>query len=187
MRHEVCTICGEEVRYGVRDGKHGIWHRNTVDHNATFGVQSVHPFESRRMRDEWLREHGELSAQDERERVEPIPDPTTYALEFEPTERNMTLDDREVAVGGARLVYNKARKAGWTVRATYACGPWLHAVRQEVSRHRADHVKVTMQRGVEHAVATWLDGSFQSGWYWRSDGPSLESVNSKTLSERLAS
>lgn len=38
---EQCSVCGEEVRHGVRDGQTGFWHRAAVDHKVIHGHRSA--------------------------------------------------------------------------------------------------------------------------------------------------
>lgn len=44
---EQCSKCGEEVRWGWRDGVHGCWHRGNVDHAVIHGHRHTQADEDR--------------------------------------------------------------------------------------------------------------------------------------------
>jgi len=198
---ETCTFdgCGQEVRFGTRDGRTGWHHREAVDHNARFGVPSLGPTESRRLVEEWRAAHDE-TAEDPNEHEEPLATtPEIYALPVDTVGRRRfvcfpdgTVADAQLP-GGARTVVNAARKTGWTISATYARGPWMHSSYWTPTR-TVDHVALRLSRGDQRAVATWrtkADGTyeFKTAWVWtvpvRANGRTA--VNSKELRELVKS
>lgn len=161
---EQCSVCGEEIRFGTRDGVTAFWHRENVDH---------------------MPKHGHLSypSKDDTRVVEEEPDPLqsatveVWAHPVEPTEFAPQSGLRQIAnlvSGETRVMPNgKASKSkkhpamapGWElVNITHARGPYrgskgevLSISDTHVLRARGP-VEVDGSRRV--AVASWRDLSF---------------------------
>lgn len=172
-RPEVCTLCDQEVRYGVRHGKQGWWHREDVDHYARFGTPAPPLAEILERRERWEADQRE-EPDDAKEEIPAVIEQPAIKIELE--------DDR--MPGGAKTILKLAEKQEWRVLATYSRGPWMHTVTWTPTAI-SDYVLVRMQRGSEHAVGIWRDQKFKRGWTWRDGTASLEQVNSDNLKARL--
>lgn len=138
---ETCARCGQEVRFGVRDGVETWWHREHVDHNPIFGNATVPP----------------------KPPVEEAPPDNTIIPPPEVTSTPIDLGDPRLP-NGAKDRIKQARKEGWTATATYSRGPRTHSLHGTVLGI-SDYVQVKFRPLVDRdcpaAVASWQDGKFQ--------------------------
>ena len=147
---ETCSVCGQEVRRGVRHGREAYWHREDVDHEPIFGAQMT-PEKWEAMRDV-------LTARDEAEEVdETIPG-------VESPCRPIATDDLEPR-SGIRQVANLVAKNGWELRRlTHARGPYMGSKGKCLSV--SDSIVLgargpeRLDGGVPVVVASWRDGKF---------------------------
>lgn len=182
---EICSTCGEEVRYGVRDpspqwpGPRWL-HRTDVDHAVTFGValtpERWQEVEQRKAAQALASSGGKkkaVSEADFEEEVEDIigpviiPDPellgTLVEADFFPPR------------SGIRQILNLITKTpGWEGWAWRSRGPYLGANGSVLSI--SDYILIRA-RGEEvdgvrpFAVASWRDGSFDGpAWIGRLKG-----------------
>jgi hypothetical protein len=163
-----CSVCGQEVRHGVRDGVTGWWHRETVDHMTILGHRHTQADEDRRIATldevrydddfpegytirERYRKVGDEGGDPE---AEVIPAPEVTA---EPVEKKS-----QWVPGGARTIWNLAEKNGWTVvSATRSRGPRVHAsLGTLLSVSDFFLLKLRLDSEDRAAVASWCDGKF---------------------------
>lgn len=139
---EVCSRCGQEVRWGWRHGREMYWHREDVDHQPVFGQRLAPP------PPEDLEEERDLT----------IPPPEVSAHPVGP--------DDFPPRSGIRQIYNLIGKTpGWeVVRFTAARGPYVGSKGEVLSI--SDSVVLTARGPVlldgsrRVAVASWRDGAF---------------------------
>lgn len=202
-----CSVCGQEIRLGYRDGKKGWWHRENVDHapiqghRLTWAAQE----ESRRQREEVIRyaEDGtpyttaewEIKKDPDKDRrrrrlaalrgedpdwVEPIPAPEIpkHTVEVE------SLPPRS----GMRQIANLVLKTeGWELRRlTAARGPYVGSDGSVLSISDSLVLGATgpeLDGGVAIAVASWRDGKFDHAYAGRlKDGVAkVDPVNATEL------
>lgn len=182
----VCSRCGEEVRVGYRGGEHGWWHRGDAGHHAILGHMltvadfaeierqrkivrhlddgtpyTVESYEISKIKDRAAREAAEQEQDDEWEPDE-LPEPEVRATPID------VGDDR--LPRGAKTHINRARKAGWTVTATYARGPVAHGTTGKLLRVvDSVVVRARLAEGPRVAVACWRTDAkgkytFASAW-----------------------
>lgn len=158
---ETCARCGQEVRWGTRDGVLKYHHRERVDHEPAFGnihARAVLP-----------------EAEVETEKV--IPPIEVHAHEVDPSEFAPQSGIRQIAnlvTGTTRVMPNgKSSKSlkhppmapGWElVNLTHSRGPYMGSRGDALSisdchvlRARAHQV----DGSVKIAVASWRDGDFE--------------------------
>lgn len=155
-----CSVCGEEIRLGVRDGQLGWWHRENVDHNVIHGHRS------------YFQNSNTLEAEEE-----VVPEVEVWAHPVEPTEFTAQSGLRQIAnlvSGETRLMPNgktsKSKKhppaaPGWElVNITHARGPYRGS-KGEVLSISDTHVlrargPVELDGSRRFAVASWRDLAF---------------------------
>ena len=165
MRSETCNApgCGEEVRFGTRNGAKGWHHRDpSVDHFIVFGTRAPSLEESRRLREEWLAANTDKPEEDEKPEIPTHVEVPAVRIE----------DDDERMPSAALKVIRKARKAGWEAVATYSRGPWMHST-QWTPTGTADLVLLRLSKGSTHRVrACWRnmkdprEWKFEYAWIW---------------------
>lgn len=185
-----CSVCGQEIRLGYRDGVKNWWHREPVDHNPIQGHRMTYADqeEVRRQREdvirymddgtpyttaEWeimkdkdvarrKRRLAELRGEEEKDEVIPPPEIPRHDVEVE------SLPPRS----GMRQVANLVLKTeGWELRRlTAARGPYLGADGSVLSI--SDTLVLgargpEVDGGVAIAVASWRDGKFDTAYAGR--------------------
>lgn len=168
-----CSRCGQEIRWGWRDGRQAYWHREDVDHATMQGHLHTQADEDAHnaVLDEvryddpvipflpvpyTIRERYAKKLDDDGEEVvEPIPAPEVVA---EPVEKGSSW-----VPGGAKQIWNLAEKNGWTiVRATRSRGPRVHASHGTLlSISDFFQLKMRLDSEDRSAVASWTDGKFE--------------------------
>jgi hypothetical protein len=192
-KSETCAVCGQEVRWGWRDGVLAYWHRETVDHTPKFG-RLMQPgeweqmmaavAEGQRFRNKKNDLESEATEIQEARPLEPIEVRSTSM----PHKGSLSLDTpdgpREVPVpGGVRTLLNLAERLGdWEVlRLTYARGPYLGA--NGSSLGVSDSITLMMRSTLDskpvYAVASWRDG--KSDWAWKVIDKHAYRVGAKAL------
>lgn len=169
---ETCSVCGEGVRWGWRNGREAYWHRLEVDHHPKFGALIYRP---------WDRPEDKVVVE---KVVEPV---EVWCMPTDITGKRIFVGftDGPPAInqipGGAKTIVKMAK--GWTVkRATYARGPYLGANGDSlgVSDTFALIVEGWVDGSLRQAVASWRDGKFD--WSWTIVDHRLhERANSKSL------
>lgn len=147
----VCSRCGEEIRFGVRDAQRGWHHRESVDHFPRHGHSQP-----------WVPAVVDAAPagdpkDDEEAPVGEIPPVEVWCHPIEP--------DAFEPRSGIKQVINLVEKtAGWErYRLTHARGPYTGAKGQCLSV--SDTVvlgarNVLLDGSVRVAVASWRDGKF---------------------------
>jgi hypothetical protein len=97
----------------------------------------------------------------ETETVAPRPPVEVHATVVDATDSRVST--------GARRIIKPAVEAGWTVRITYARGPYLGAKGE--SLRVVDSIMVRGRRAGDHFVACWIDGSFEVAYAGPQGGP----------------
>lgn len=181
MKPSLCARCGEEVRFGHRDGREGWWHRLRMDHLAVLGTPATpaddpaiqaaldlprvdangQPYTTRefdiaRFKDREKREAAEREAADlaeEEWEEHEIPDPEVTSTPIEMSDPRLP--------GGAKQIWNLCLKNGWSCRAFYSRGPRVHKSQGRVLSI-SDYVvlKMVLDNGNRRAVGSWEDGAF---------------------------
>ena len=95
----------------------------------------------------------------------------------------ITLNDERITQG-VRNVIRPAQAAGWTVRATYARGPYLSADGKTTLR-TVDSIMVKGRRNREAFVAAWVDGKFEFAYAGPQGGVPTR-LSASDLKARLA-
>lgn len=177
MRSETCNTCGEEVRFGTRNGVRKWHHRDPIiDHFILFGTRAPSLEESRRLREEWLAANSDKPEEDEKPEIPTHVEVPAVRIE----------DDDERMPSAALKVIRKARKAGWEAVATYSRGPWMHST-QWTPTGTADLVLLRLWRGPYHVRACWRsmkdprEWKFEYGWIWPHGPQSLNRVTSTEM------
>jgi hypothetical protein len=180
-----CARCGEEVRFGEREGREGWWHRTRMDHIAILGTPLLpedHPeiqaaldaprvdakgepyttrgFDIAKIKDRAKREAAEqeaAEATDEEWEEHEIPAPEVLSTPIE-------LRDTRLP-GGAKQIWNLCLKNGWTCKGFYSRGPRVHKSQGRVLSI-SDYVvlKMVLDGGTRRAVGSWEDNSFDFGY-----------------------
>lgn len=163
---QTCSRCGEEVRYGKREGITGWLHREGVDHLPLFGALWTAEDQSRveaslsemaaRGKVDKAKAEAE-AAEQEKETWDEVPEPFVTAQPVGPED----FPPRS----GIRQIHRLATKTdGWEVaNFTLAIGPYVGASGQVLSI--SDSVKMVLRgpevdNGRRVAVASWRDGAF---------------------------
>lgn len=146
----VCSRCGEEVRFGFREGMKGWHHREAVDHVARHG-HAVEHLNLRAVVDE------PVETDEDDEPVGPLPPVEVPAHPADP--------DDFPPRSGIRQVINLVEKTeGWERAAlTSSRGPYMGAKGQCLSISDVTVLKarqVVLDGSVRIAVASWRDGKF---------------------------
>jgi hypothetical protein len=172
-RPQTCSRCGEEVRYGRRDGILGWLHRDpAVDHMPLFGgplwspdlqvrlEASLAEMAARGSTDKKKKQESEEPAE-EKQKWDEVPEPYVTAQPVRPED----FPPRS----GIRQIYSLVEKTdGWeVVNFTLAIGPYVGARGEVLSI--SDSVKMVMRgpgvdSGTRVAVASWRDGEFDSAY-----------------------
>lgn len=192
MRSETCSRCGEEVRYGRRDGSMTGWlHRDpNVDHFPVFGEAWTPELQARM--DVAVAEMAARGKTDKKKADSEAEDdeaPDVWAEVPEPfvTAQPVGPDDFPPR-SGIRQIYNLVDKTdGWEVAGfTLAIGPYVGARGQVLSI--SDSVKMVMggpevDSGRRVAVASWRDGAFDFAYTGILKGSTVttQPANSATL------
>lgn len=168
-----CRKCNEEVRYGVRSGVTGWFHRESKDHEPAFG--SYWTPEMQAKLDAGLADMKARGKADKKSDAPPVDDddgPDEWAEVPEPyvTAQPVYVEDF-TPQSGIRQIYNlamglnkKSPVTWWEVAGlTLAIGPYVGARGQVLSI--SDSVKMVLRgpevdNGRRVAVASWRDGSF---------------------------
>lgn len=91
---------------------------------------------------------------------------------------------------GAAAVLAVAEAAGWTVEPTYARGTSVAGPNSKPRHGRVvDSIALRMRRGLDRAVAVWVDGRFDLAYAWSvgaTGGFGHRRVNVTQLREELA-
>lgn len=164
---QTCSRCGEEVRYGKRDGITGWLHREDVDHLPLFGA--LWTAEDQARVEASLSEMASRGKADKRTEVaEPVDDeaPDVWAEVPKPFVTAQPVGPEDFPPrSGIRQIHSLASKTdGWEVaNFTLAIGPYVGARGQVLSI--SDSVKMVLRGpGVDNgrrvAVASWRDGAF---------------------------
>lgn len=197
-----CSVCGQEVRSGYRDGEHGWWHRGTVDHmtihghRTTYAAQAAIEAEANRERTRET-EAGEVKTYTAAtyslkgaalkaalgttgDAPPPLPEPTV-------PQHDVEVDDLPPR-SGMRQVANLVLKSDhWElVRLTSSTGPYLGSDGSVLS---ISERLVLGARGpkldgaTRIAVASWRDGKFDTAYAGRiiGDRVQVDSVNATDL------
>jgi len=208
-----CSACGQEVRWGWRNEGQGLrqgwWHREHVDHRATFGqvadLKTVYTpvLERRREKNpDWA---GWTDVDEDGAKIEPEPEPFDRRDDLgieqvkdqqegwdaipEPEVRATGIHpDDPRTPGGARKICNLLKKSGWERRRlSFARGPYLGAKGDLLSI--SDHVvlvaRVTNSEERRYVVASWRDGKFDSAWIHSKDPNGKQTVLDKVNSNQL--
>lgn len=196
----VCSRCGEEVRWGHRDGLNAYWHRTDVGHMAILGhlhteadeaaiqaaldtytveykgkTLTIREYEIAKIKDRVKREAAEREAADDAdEDYEPevIPEPEVRSTSIEKTDERLP--------GGAKQIWNLAEKHGWrVVRSTYSRGPRVHRTQQKVISI-SDFLVLGIVLDEQHlwAVGSWQDNKFDFAYTGGPEGS--HKVDSRT-------
>jgi hypothetical protein len=172
---ETCAVCGQEVRWGHRDGVTGYLHRDAVDHHVKFGRLVAHAELQAELDRELDRERvledgtvyttrgwqiakmakaARLAAEeagrdpDEDAELHAIPPPEIYALPIE-------IDDPRLP-GGCKSKLKLARKHGWEAWVTHSRGPRVHGTTQALIEMSDVFVLRMRLDGTDRAaVASW--------------------------------
>ena len=200
-----CSVCGQEVRSGHRDGEHGWWHRGPVDHMTILGHRATYAdLEALRHEYEDVVRHGPegepyrtaevdiAKAKDvarRRARLAAI-----YGAEEEAPlpEPEVPLHDVEVydlpPRSGMRQVANLVLKTdGWDlVSLASSTGPYLGSDGSVLSISERLVLKARgpkLDSGTAIAVASWRDGKFDTAYAGRlvGDRVQVDSVNATDL------
>lgn len=168
MTSETCSRCGEEVRYGVRDGVKGWLHRDPgVDHAAAFGVLWTPELQVRLdAAQAEMASRGKADKKKADSEAEEDEAPDVWAEVPEPFVTAQPVGPEDFPPrSGIRQIHSLATKtAGWDVVGfTLAIGPYMGSRGQVLSI--SDSVKMVMRgptvdSGVRVAVASWRDGAF---------------------------
>lgn len=157
-RPETCQTCGEEVRYGYREGW-GWFHREMAAHNPLFGVpQSRESFyetlEAIRSRTAGQTVKGEGDIDIKEDILQVTHEPTIAWMEVEPD------DDLVIPTGGACQIARQLAKGPHVWRMSYAYAWWK-------GNSVSDMVRLEVDTGPVRGVAFWRDDKFYSAY--RSD------------------
>ena len=187
----VCSACGEEIRFGVREGQQGWWHRLVVDHAPIHGHTLTRADQERweaeldvvRYQDDgteyttrgWMLAKMNKAAREAAEEkgeieVHPIPPPEIRSTPIDVGDPRLP--------GGAKSILNLARKNGWTAWATYARGPRVHGTTQALIE-MSDNVLVRarLDDGSKVAVASWWTKNGKPGFEFAYIGHRVEDTN----------
>lgn len=194
----VCSVCGQEVRLGWRDGIKSWLHREPVEHLTILGhryTQAAHDaleLELDKPRERFVptktgfpllfeietyttREHtiakmakAAREAAELEEEIETAPIPA-------PEVRSTPIEIGDPRLpGGAKTIINLARKNGWTAWATYARGPRVHSTTGallEISDNVL--VRLRLDGSERRAVGYWITKNdkpaFEFAWILRAD------------------
>lgn len=147
----VCSRCGEEIRFGVREGRKGWHHRESVDHFPRHGHSQEYA------RPIIVEEVAQPAEDDDDAPVGELPPVEIWCHPVEPD----TFEPRS----GIKQVINLVEKTdGWErYRLTHARGPYAGSKGQCLSI--SDTIvlgarNVLVDGTVRVAVASWRDGKF---------------------------
>lgn len=194
MRSETCSVCGEEVRHGVRPPiETPRWlHREDVDHVAKLGYLMTAEDWARieeQLDEERIAADGsvyttrqydfarEAKAREKVEKkaieagtadIEPepivLPPPEVYSTPLKRGEPHWA--------GGCSTIANLLDKSGWRWFATYSRGPRTHATHGNVLGI-SDYVvmRMALDDSDRRAVGFWRDTKFDGAWLAEIDRP----------------
>ena len=154
-----CSRCGEEVRWGTRDGVLAYHHREAHEHAPVFGhLLSTEQFEEAvatalaRSKKSEAEEAAEAPLEPVEVRMTPI------------SEKGVTIvEGREIEPpGGVRVFANLAPKVGWTIRRlTYSRGPYLSSTGKSLGV--SDCILMILAGPPLDGVTRWVVGWWRDG------------------------
>lgn len=166
-RPQTCSKCGQEVRYGRRDGITGWLHRESTDHLPLFGGP-LHTSERQAVIEASLAEmaaRGNAKDKDDTEEEyvhEEIPEPEqrAYPLEVD----DLPARSGMLQIANLILGKNKDKVQGWElVNITRSKGPYVGARGQVLSISESTLIRARgpmVDTGQRVAVASFRDGGF---------------------------
>lgn len=185
----VCSRCGEEVRWGARDGHMGYWHREAVDHQPIHGHRFLAA--DQELAVQHLARWRELAPEPEPvdEDDDELEDDAVIAPLPEPeVPRHDVTADAFPPRSGIRQILNLIdRTPGWELmRLTHARGPWIGSKGTMLSISDSVVLAARGPVGVDGtpiAVGTWRDGDFKTAYTGVLQAGHLATtgVNSKAL------
>lgn len=171
MRPLTCR-CGQEVRWGTRNGRTTYLHQFEVDHDFSTAIV-------------------ELQSEEEEKEAEHIIEPIEVYATPVPIDGSRVFAggaDGTLSVlqlpGGAKSLVKLATKHGWLCdRATYARGPYMHATK-DASLGVSETVLVRLRLDPKlMIIASWRDNKFD--WSWIVRDRTTTRSNSNELKELI--